>query len=1078
MDIEALTADLNDAQRRAVTLPPGRSLVLAGAGSGKTRVLTRRAAYLVRAEGASPFAILAVTFTNKAAAEMRERLGELLGIATAGMWVGTFHGIAHRLLRQHAERAGLPEGFQILDADDQLRQVRRVLRARGADESRFPPRQVRAFIAGRKEEGERPDDVAGAGNPYHAELLALYRDYEAACRRGGLVDFAELLLRAYELLRDDAELLGHYRQRFGHILVDEFQDTNALQYRWLKQLAGAEAELFVVGDDDQCVTADTPIAMADGTHRPVQEVQAGDWVLSNHGAGSLRPAQVLRAHTRTVSRPLIRITTESGRHLTTTAEHTHFADIIHSASPQRYYTYLMEKRGVGFRLGTSQIYTANQKTPVVGYQQRCLQEGADAVWLLDAFDNEVDARELEHRLSLHYGITTLPFVARTGQSENGLVHDQARLDRLHADLAATERGHALLTTYGLHPETPHHVPQSSRGRRRNLYITLNAEVRGATPSHRIALSGNDTEGRDAVQALGLKPRVYKRNPQNWRYEALFRDFSQIESLYAKLAEHFELTLVYRARLLANRRALAMRRASELRPGMVVVNDHGEAEAVTAVEQLPADGGEVYDLDIAGTHNFIAGGIVTHNSIYGWRGARVENLEHFRREMGDVQLVRLERNYRSTSTILEAANALIEHNDGRLGKRLWTEGAPGEPIAVYAGFNEVDEARWVAGRIRALLDEGHGYGDFAVLYRSNAQSRALEEALLAERLPYRVYGGLRFFERAEVKDALAYLRLIANRHDDASFERVVNTPARGVGAKTAEAVRGAAREAGVSLWRAARQIIAAGALAGRARNALQGFLDTVDALEAELAGEALHRQVEGAIARAGLRRHHERDEARLENLDELVTAARTFAQGAEQEAPAGGTLTAFLTHAALEAGEGQAAEGERSVQLMTLHAAKGLEFPVVFLAGLEEGLFPHHKSVAEEGRLEEERRLCYVGMTRARQRLLLSYAEKRRLHGVEQTGRPSRFLGELPAELLEEVRPAVRVGPRAAPEPAPQRDDAPPEGLALGQRVRHARFGEGVILACEGRGSGARLQVRFDEAGTKWLVAGYAALEPL
>ncbi len=718
MDIEALTADLNDAQRRAVTLPPGRSLVLAGAGSGKTRVLTRRAAYLVRAEGASPFAILAVTFTNKAAAEMRERLGELLGIATAGMWVGTFHGIAHRLLRQHAERAGLPEGFQILDADDQLRQVRRVLRARGADESRFPPRQVRAFIAGRKEEGERPDDVAGAGNPYHAELLALYRDYEAACRRGGLVDFAELLLRAYELLRDDPELLGHYRQRFGHILVDEFQDTNALQYRWLKQLAGAEAELFLVGDDDQ-------------------------------------------------------------------------------------------------------------------------------------------------------------------------------------------------------------------------------------------------------------------------------------------------------------------------------------------------------------------------SIFGWRGARVENLEHFRREMGDVQLVRLERNYRSTSTILEAANALIEHNDGRLGKRLWTEGAPGEPIAVYAGFNEVDEARWVVGRIRALLEEGHGYGDFAVLYRSNAQSRALEEALLAERLPYRVYGGLRFFERAEVKDALAYLRLIANRHDDASFERVVNTPARGVGAKTAEAVRGAARETGVSLWRAARQIIAAGALAGRARNALQGFLDTVDTLEAEFAGEALHRQVEGAIARTGLRRHHERDEARLENLDELVTAARTFAQGAEQEAtPAGGTLTAFLTHAALEAGEGQAAEGERSVQLMTLHAAKGLEFPVVFLAGLEEGLFPHHKSVAEEGRLEEERRLCYVGMTRARQRLLLSYAEKRRLHGVEQTGRPSRFLGELPAELLEEVRPAVRVGPRAAPEPAPQRGDAPPEGLALGMRVRHARFGEGVILACEGRGSGARLQVRFDGAGTKWLVAGYAALEPL
>ncbi len=720
MPIDGLTTDLNDAQREAVCLPPGRALVLAGAGSGKTRVLTRRAAYLVQAEGASPFSILAVTFTNKAAGEMRGRIGELLGIATAGMWVGTFHGIAHRLLRQHTQRAGLPEGFQILDADDQLRVVKRVLRARGTDDSRFPPRQVRGFISGRKEEGERPADVTEAAGDYQQELLAIYHDYEQACRRGGLVDFSELLLRAYELLRDDPELLGHYQRRFEHILVDEFQDTNALQYRWLKLLAGARAELFVVGDDDQ-------------------------------------------------------------------------------------------------------------------------------------------------------------------------------------------------------------------------------------------------------------------------------------------------------------------------------------------------------------------------SIYGWRGARVENIEHFRREMGDVRVVRLEQNYRSTGTILDAANRLIEHNAGRLGKQLWTDGGSGEPITLYAAFNEIDEARWVVDRIRQLIEEGgHGHADFAILYRSNAQSRALEHELHAARLPFRVYGGLRFFERAEVKDALAYLRLVANRHDDASFERVVNTPPRGIGAKTVDAVRYAAREGDVSMWRAARELAGGRALAARARNALSEFLAFIDTLDQELAHRPVHEQVEQAITRAELRRYHERDEARLENLDELVTAARTFAQRDDQEEDQD-PLAAFLSHAALEAGEGQADDWEHSVQLMTLHSAKGLEFPVVFLVGLEEGLFPHRMSVEEPGRLEEERRLCYVGMTRARQRLILTHAEKRRLHGVDQLARPSRFLTELPGEGLEEVRPrmSVRRGPPSATAPSGPSlpGDEPPAGLSLGSRVRHPRFGDGILLQCEGSGPNARLQVRFDEAGTKWLIADRAGLEP-
>ncbi|MBK1734220.1 DNA helicase II [Halorhodospira abdelmalekii] len=652
MDLDTLLSDLNDAQRRAVCLEGGRALVLAGAGSGKTRVLTRRAAYLIRFTGLSPFALLAVTFTNKAAGEMRGRISELLGIATSGMWVGTFHGIAHRLLRQHAEQAGLPEGFQILDADDQLRLVKRVLRARGTDENRLPPRQVRGFIAARKEEGVRPEAVVTEGHRYQQELLEIYRDYEESCRRGGLVDFAELLLRADELLAGDEGLLAHYRRRFQHILVDELQDTNAMQYRWLTRLIGEGTGLFAVGDDDQ-------------------------------------------------------------------------------------------------------------------------------------------------------------------------------------------------------------------------------------------------------------------------------------------------------------------------------------------------------------------------SIYGWRGARVENMDRLCRELAPVEIVRLEQNYRSTATILQAANHLIAHNDKRLGKNLWTSGDQGEPITLYRAFNEVDEARWVIDRINDWIEEeGYQAGDFAILYRSNAQSRAFEEALIAHRLPYRVYGGVRFFERAEVKDALAYLRLVMTRHDDASFERAVVTPPRGVGAKTLDAIRTAARAQNTSLWSAAQQLVAHKQLAARARNAVHAFLELIDDLEQRVAGEPLQHQAEHAISSTGLRHHYERDESRLENLDELVSAARSFAHEGSRaggaEAHETEPLLDFLTHAALEAGEGQAADWGASVQLMSLHAAKGLEFPVVFLTGLEEGLFPHYLSADDPVRLEEERRLCYVGMTRARTRLCLTCAEVRRIHGRDQEARPSRFLGELPLETLDEVRPSIRI----------------------------------------------------------------------
>ena len=730
MDVSHLLDGLNPAQREAVSAPPGHYLVLAGAGSGKTRVLTHRVAWLHEVHGVPLHGILAVTFTNKAAGEMRARIGAQLGGEPRGMWIGTFHGIAHRLLRLHWQEAKLPEGFQVLDSDDQQRLVKRVAQALEVDDGRFPPRQIAWWINAQKDEGRRPQHIQPAANDEWGDvMLRVYAEYQARCERAGLVDFAELLLRAHELLRDTPALLAHYRHRFGQLLVDEFQDTNAIQYGFVRLLAGETGQVFVVGDDDQ-------------------------------------------------------------------------------------------------------------------------------------------------------------------------------------------------------------------------------------------------------------------------------------------------------------------------------------------------------------------------AIYGWRGAKVENVQRFLRDFAGAQTIRLEQNYRSTGTILSAANAVIANNDDRLGKKLWTEAGDGEAIDLYAAFNEMDEAAYVIDRIAQWVRDGGSHGDAAILYRSNAQSRAFEEELLRRQVPYRVYGGMRFFERAEIKDALAYLRLLANRDDDAAFERAVNTPPRGIGERTLDELRRTARAHAESLWRAAQRLVQQSTLAARARNALAGFAALIDVLAEETAAMTLAEKTEHALGRSGLREHWAKEgrggldsESRIENLDELVSVASRFVRRDDEEIAGLPELVAFLSYAALEAGEGQTDAGEDGVQLMTLHSAKGLEFPLVFLVGLEEGLFPNARSAEEPGRMAEERRLAYVGITRARQQLVLCHAESRRIHGSDLYGMPSRFLREIPQALLREIRPKPKAATfaRGGIAQAPRRDPGhaalEPPPIRLGANVRHPKFGSGFVTDVEGSGAHARVQVNFDEAGSKWLVLAYANLSP-
>jgi DNA helicase-2/ATP-dependent DNA helicase PcrA len=716
MDVTSILASLNTAQHQAVTSDQQHLLVLAGAGSGKTRVLVHRIAWKIQVDNISPHSILAVTFTNKASREMRERIDQLLGISLRGMWVGTFHGLAHRLLKSHWRDAKLPENFQILDQDDQLRLVKRVMRSMDLDEQRWPPKQAQWWINGQKDEGLRAAHIQEGGDPFLATMLRVYRGYEETCERLGVIDFAELLLRALELWKNHPQVLVHYQQRFKHILVDEFQDTNAVQYAWLRLLAGTTSAVTAVGDDDQ-------------------------------------------------------------------------------------------------------------------------------------------------------------------------------------------------------------------------------------------------------------------------------------------------------------------------------------------------------------------------SIYGWRGAKVENILSYERDFADTEVVKLEQNYRSTSSILQAANAVIAKNSDRLGKNLWTDCGEGEPIALYAAFNEHDESRYIADRLQSWVNAGNRREDAAILYRSNAQSRVLEAALLQAEIPYRIYGGQRFYERMEIKNALSYLRLMLNCHDDVAFERVVNVPPRGIGERTLASVRELARDRGCSLWSAAQAVISEKQLTARAANAIDVFLQLVNEMSGQLDELSLAEQAENAIQYSGLvdmhqREKGERGQARVENLEELISACRNF-EAEDKDLP---VLPQFLDQVALDAGDRQAEEDQDAVQLMTLHSAKGLEFPLVFIAGVEENLFPHKMSLDEPGRLEEERRLAYVGITRAMEKLVLTFAESRSIYGSESFNSVSRFVRDIPREVIEEVRLQNTITrPTSYASGGIRSDQGDETGFQLGQQVNHQVYGEGVILNFEGNGPRARVHVRFEQVGTKILILASANL---
>lgn len=1032
-----LLANLNPSQREAVTHGEGPLLIFAGAGSGKTRVLTYRVAYLIAARGVRPEQIFCATFTNKAANEMKERIVELVGEGSRGIWMGTFHSLCTRILRAHISHLGRDPHFVIFDEDDQLQLLRAVLKELNLDEKSYPPRTFSYRISDAKSNLIGPDEFAASARlgGYGRQVAArIYQRYEQKLRENNALDFDDLILYTVRLFRQCPEVLEQYQDRFRYILVDEFQDVNASQAEFTRLLARKYRNICVVGDDDQCVVGGTQILTERGT-LPVERLQAGHIVRGAAGWGEVAADGVEAVSARPYQGKVIRLSTTAGCELTTTPNHLMFARI----EPQSdlHYVYLMYRQGQGYRIGKTQgVRSRKRNNEVVsGLEVRTNQELADKVWILKTCRSAAEASFYEQFFAFHYGIPTTVFHVRGRR----MAMTQDLVERLFQEIDTESRALRLMQDWLIFEEYPHHLPNA------------------VEPCFRLMPASHIH--------TGMKVPVYQ-------------------------------------------------------DGQIV-----EA-AVTEVEWQDFEG-PVYDLSVPNLRNYIANGMVVHNSIYGWRGADVRILLDFEEEYPDAKIVKLEQNYRSTQSILDSANAVISHNRSRRPKALWTLKGRGTPVIVHEAGSEHEEAFFAANTIQQLVREkGRSYSDFAILYRINAQSRVFEEVLINTGIPYRVVGGVRFYDRKEIKDFIAYLRVLYNPLDSISLLRILNVPPRGIGEKTVAALQAMAHQHHLSFYEACAEAVERGDLLPSAtQRAVNQFWQTLQALRKDAETMSVVDLLRSIGERTGylesLHREHTLESAsRLENIQELFTVAQEFAE----QNPDRASLAAFLENVSLVSDLDQWNQQANAVTLMTLHSAKGLEFPVVFMVGLEEGLLPHQRSLNEAGEMEEERRLCYVGMTRAKEQLFLTYAWRRTVYGRTDINKRSRFLEELPAAGEQgRQRPATaarqggeertrRTGPpegnpldlmgilakhrhsggiRVSREleqklkaaetgeaslPAQGREEELPPSYAPGQKVRHPTFGEGWVVEVSGSGQGATVKVAFPEVGCKSLALAYAKLE--
>lgn len=1098
-------AGLNNKQKEAVETTEGPLLVLAGAGSGKTRVLTHRIAYLIEEHGVLPHSILAITFTNKAANEMRDRIDRLIKDNVKSMWVGTFHSMCVRILRRDIEKLGYNSNFVIFDTTDQKTLMKDCIKELNLNEKLYDPNSMLHFISSQKDKLVEPDQYINENyNDFRERQKGeIYALYQKKLKSNNALDFDDLINKTVELFKHYPLVLEFYQRKFQYVLVDEYQDTNRAQYQLIRLLSQKHMNLCVVGDDDQCVLENMKVLTPQG-NVSIGELADQNQVVCGSGRGNVMTGYINKKIKKEYIGPVVKVRTKTGKEIKATPNHIVFGKL--NPQIQVNYVYLMYKKDVGYKIGQTQGVRSRKGTIVNGLQVRLNQEHGDKVWILKVCTEKDEATYYEQLFSFKYGIPTTVF---HGNGRN-LSISQDYIDRIFDEINTEEAAIELMKDLLLFEEYPHHIPNAvMRGNsiRRianvNFFNGRQTGKESGWHSHRITLNTSGEDLKKKVVNSGYPVRDGNRN--TWRVETERVDYDEANQYVKKLLQvHEELEVVKKARLTEDKSFNYMP-ISHLRPSMsiAIIDNNKIVEDIVEEVKIENYEGYVYDVSVPHYRHYICNGIVVHNSIYGWRGADIRNILDFENDFPNTKVIKLEQNYRSTKNILNAANHVIENNNDRKSKKLWTAKEEGRPIKVYQAINEHDEANYVVKKIKEICeDEGKDYSDFAILYRTNAQSRVLEEELIKTNIPYKIVGGLKFYDRKEVKDIIAYLRLVQNPVDDISLKRIINVPKRGIGKVTLEKIAMVSIDKGESLYSTMLDIEEVPGLSHRAMAKVRDFASMIGKFIAmkELIG--VKELIENVIDSTGYTETLKNEGtiealSRIENIDEFVSVAIDFERTSENK-----SLEEFLANISLLSDIDKTDEDiERSITLMTLHSAKGLEYPVVFLSGLEDGLFPTSRAFTSDSDLEEERRLCYVGITRAEEKLFMTHASVRTLYGKTKYNISSRFLEEIPEELIEndeEDKYASTVKSRREQaneaksilsnrkyftgytkenthkaEPKFSDDKS---NVKSGMKVNHKVWGEGTIVQVKGQGDKTEITVAFAKQGIKKLMLAFAPVE--
>lgn len=1065
---------LNLSQREAVETTEGAVLVIAGAGSGKTRALTFRTAYLICDKGVRPGQILAVTFTNKAAKEMQERIAQILAEYNFKghlPLVGTFHSICAKILRAEIGKLGYGSNFNIFDSQDQLSLIKKTMKELDIDLTQFRPQSILGAISKAKNEliDAKMFQTATAG--YWEEVVArIYVAYQERLKKNNALDFDDILMLLVQILRTYPEVLEKYQNIFHYIMVDEYQDTNHAQYVLIKMLADKYKNICVVGDDWQCLPIGTKISAGENKKIKIENVSEKNSLNCASGQGEICQQEVVGKKETYFKGDLIKITTESGESLLATPNHILFSKL--SVEAGTFYIYLMYKKEQGYRIGLAKgaRISKSKNCFSVGLNVRANQERADRMWILKVCQNKAESTYWEQYFGFFYGIPTLVFLA----ANRDMKFEQKYIDRIFCEIDTRKRAEKIFSDFNLNFDYPHHIPQATMRNgieKISLRLALFSDHRKSLTSnwgmHRLSINSNNKNAQKKLEEAGFKTRKGKLN--DWRLEITRIDYAKLELILDRIKKILPEVNIVKSALLTKNNRFSFQPAGHIRETMLIPILRQEKiieEKVTKVEKIQY-AGYVYDLNIKNVHNYIANNFVVHNSIYGWRGANIQNILDFEKDYPTAKVVKLEQNYRSTQQILDAAYGVISKNINRKDKKIWTDNKAGHLLASYEAEDESDEAQFIISEVISLRNKGIKLNNIVVLYRTNAQSRIIEEALLGDSIPYRIIGGLKFYQRKEIKDIIAYLRLIENFKDEISLERIINEPKRGIGDKTVSKWVEFAKTNNLDLITAGGEILSNNISKTRVENIVSfcGFIKKMQTVKNNL---TLADFIQKVFFESGYEKQlldgTDEGQMRQENVRELLTVAKKYDKFSEGEG-----LRLFLEEVALVADTDNIDQSSEAVHLMTLHSAKGLEFQFVFIVGLEEGILPHSRSMLSETEMEEERRLMYVGITRAKEKVYLLFTKMRTIYGSTQINAPSRFLDDIPAELVEDAQ----TGSINACVPEYKKTILTTMKVCYkgGERIAHEKFGEGLVISAQGD----IITVAFKLVGLKKLSSSLAPI---